>query len=174
MCFVGRITIRLVTRKRLFLDDYLLIAAFSTLCAATVILHKTLMLLMISSAIPQAPELMRTSAIQPWISKLNDKALPRNTYVCLAWTTIFMVKFTFFAFFRPLIRSFRCLNIYYWCCLGFTIMAYGLSLSEGFVINRFNEWPTEAPHRNWYKVGLAMIIAIALADIISDAMSKSM
>lgn len=173
LCFIGRIVIRLMAHKRLFFDDCLLIVAFGSLCGATAVLYKNLFLFFMMNAIFEAPQVTRTTAILPYIQMLLNNAPRRNTFSVLQWTAVFMVKFSFFAFFRQLVWSFRRLYMYYWFCVGFTVLAYGVSISEDFIMTRYTSSPVDGLKFTWYTPILGFTIAICMVDIITDMMSKS-
>ncbi|CAI6337518.1 unnamed protein product [Periconia digitata] len=151
-CFLGRLFIRLITRKPLLRSSI-----------------KNLFAIVLTNAIFEAPEIQHSLAILPYIETLMNYNSSRMAFGVLSWTTIYMIKFTFFAFFKPLVRNFRSLTIYYWCCFGFTAIAYYISFSS-LAMNRHNHARLSY---EWYNSAFAFNLALALVDIISDIMIVS-
>ncbi|KAJ4304989.1 hypothetical protein N0V90_000517 [Kalmusia sp. IMI 367209] len=169
-CFIGRISIRVVTRRKLYLDDYLLCLAVASLCAQTAMIYVYCFIWFLMNAAQQKPELAMTVPFQKYAEALYDTPKKRNSYAVLTWVTVFGVKFCFFAFFKPLIRHLRGMTIWYWFCVGFTAIALGVNCSEGFVFDKYLNAHHNVIFNDWYDLSLAYTIAVSIADVVTDMM----
>lgn len=124
-CFISRITIRIYTRRRLYLDDGFLCLAAASLCASTVYIYQYCFLWFLMNAAQKYPELALTTAFVEggYPMALEKSPRFRNTYSVLIWITVFSIKFSFLAFFKPLIRHLRLTTIYCWISVTFTLIA---------------------------------------------------
>lgn len=102
--FIGRISLRLLTRRRLYLDDGFLFLAFACLCAGTAIIFLRLKVVFLEFAV-----LRQVPASYPLALEDMDNLVAQNTWalawLVMSWTTIFSVKWCYFAFFHPLMRN---------------------------------------------------------------------
>ncbi|KAH7139566.1 hypothetical protein B0J11DRAFT_46897 [Dendryphion nanum] len=162
-CFIGRIALRLATRRRLFLDDAFLFLAVSCLCGCMSIVHANAFFTFLSNAKVYAPELLKTTAYIHYKSTLGSSVKRRNALAVLSWTTIYSVKFCFYAFFQPLLRHLKKLYRYYWVCVGITFLAW---LFSAFKLYMLPNLTGETPD-------LAFTIAMAVLDCATDAMVVS-
>jgi len=94
--FFGRIFIRLLTQRRLNMDDGFLTVALACLCAGTVIIYEHIQIIYLGFAI-----LQNHTALQIAREQMDNFYDPkwRFAYVFLLWTTVFAVKWCYFAFF---------------------------------------------------------------------------
>lgn len=178
VCFVARLCIRLHTRRRLFLDDCILIVAVGALIGFTIGIYHDLLFIYVTNTILHSPETVMTTAILKWLEDLGGRIRRKSTYLILfQWTPIYGAKFCFFAFFHPLLRSSHKVRIYYWACLGFTIAAFAASIAE-YPIRTKLLGNVSAQHvANRDDLASAsqeakLMIAITILDVIGDLMSK--
>lgn len=162
-CFIGRIILRLSTRRRLFLDDAFLTLAVCCLCGCLGIVHANGFFTFLSNARIYAPELLKTTAYQPYKTNQGPSIKRRNALAVLSWTTIYSVKFCFYAFFQPLLRHLKRLYMFYWGCVCFTVLAWIFSAFKLYMLPTLTG---ETPD-------LIFTIAMAVLDCVTDAMIVS-
>ena len=77
-------------------------------------------------------DLIRYETVKELLGSSNsDSAL--QAFFCMAWSTIFCVKFSFLALFKVLIRRLsRRLTIYYWVVVVATFLTWVLLASNSF------------------------------------------
>ncbi|KAK4187179.1 hypothetical protein QBC35DRAFT_452600 [Podospora australis] len=130
---VARVVIRLRTLKRLSLDDYLLFFAATSLTAATGLVYTICDRLYLSAALQKDPVLAFSINSVVLFDLLDHAAQQFHTFIILAWTATFFVKFSFLAFFRQLIWKTR-VQRYYWAVVGITIVSYLFLVAEPFIL----------------------------------------
>lgn len=129
----ARGAIRFMTRRPLALDDYLLFVAFGFLTGVTGLVYWLIDTLYVSTAVVNAPVLFfQLSSAQ--ITQILNQALLQNIFLALAWTTTFLVKFSFLAFFRQLIRNVASIEYYYWFVVGLTVVSWMFLVPEAFIL----------------------------------------
>lgn len=178
LCFTGRILIRLSTRRRLFLDDNLLIVSAIALTGSVGILFHDTFIWFLMNASFVSPSLLLTETYASYTTLRYTAPRLRRAWTVLVWTCIFLVKFCFFAFFKPLVWHLRGLTIWLWTCVAFTICAYATCLVEGYFLDNFYSDRLALPakpfgDRSWFGPCLAFTVAIAIVDVLSDLMSES-
>ncbi|KAN0066999.1 hypothetical protein V8E54_014923 [Elaphomyces granulatus] len=102
--FFWRILIRLFTQRRFYIDDGFLTVALACLCATTVILYERIQIFYLESAILQN----NRTALQIAAEQMNDiydQSKWKFAYLFLVWTTVFAVKWCYFAFFYPFLQA---------------------------------------------------------------------
>lgn len=185
-CFIGRICIRVYTRRRLFLDDFVLSVAVAALIFATVTALRHSFYMYLVSMMFLAPELIATTPFFSYLDVLESSPINfgyADRIAVAQWTAIYGVKFCFFAFFGPLIvRPLRYLKIYYWACLAFTVGCYAVSLYEIFYFHKFDKMYRALPlgataqpdqiAEDIYVPLVGFTTALCILDIFSDLMSK--
>ncbi|CAI6331734.1 unnamed protein product [Periconia digitata] len=172
-CFVCRLCIRLVTRKRLFLDDGFLIVAATCLCASTGILFKMLFLSYIVPAMSRYPDLAYTTAFQSYVNQMHHNQVARKAFAFLNFTAIFAVKGCYLSFFNPFVKNQGRIFTYYWVVVVFTALAWVVSATEGFVYKKYEQIDPNTTDLNpteFYNILFGYAIAIASVDILSDIM----
>jgi hypothetical protein len=124
LAFLGRITIRLLSRGRIYLDDGFLIAAFTSLVASTAIFYKRSRVIYLVFALMRNDEHVSLIASQD-IADIYNQMNWSFSYITFLWTDIFMVKFCYLAFFYTLLRSMPTALIrYYWSATVLTVAAW--------------------------------------------------
>lgn len=68
------------------------------------------------------------------INVILNESLNQNIFLALAWTTTFLVKFSFLAFFRQLIRNVHNIKYYYWGVVALTVLSWMFLTSEAFIL----------------------------------------
>lgn len=130
---VVRGAIRVITRRKFALDDYFLFVAFAFLTAVTGLIYYLLDGIYVSTAVESNPVLIfRISSAQ--VNLILNQALNENIFLALAWTTTFLVKFSFLAFFRQLIRNVNNIKYYYWSVVALTVVTWMSLTSEAFIL----------------------------------------
>jgi len=162
-------SLRVLGRRRLYLDDGFLILSAIMLCAASGVLYENIFAIYLLNSVGRAPELLRTTAFLSYAKVLQDNH-GAQVFSVLSWITIYGVKFTFFAFFKPLIQFRQRLTVYYWISVVFTILAFGLSASAVFVLVIYEKraFVSGIPTSG---TSFIFTLFVGLGDIISDIMS---
>ncbi|KAK8022515.1 hypothetical protein PG993_013282 [Apiospora rasikravindrae] len=130
----ARVWIRFRTRRKLSADDYFLFFAAACLIVSTVLLYRLCDQLYLATAVQKD----KTIVLELNLAELND--LIRNgmkdysTFLILAWTTTFFVKFSFLAFFRELVHRVASIQYYYWFVVGLTVVSWMFLVAEPFIL----------------------------------------
>lgn len=130
---LARGVIRFTTRRQLALDDYFLFAAFAFLTAVIALVYRLLDSIYLATAVERNPAIFFQFS-QKQTQQLLSQALNENIFLVLAWTTTFLVKFSFLAFFRHLIRNVERIQRYYWGIVIFTGITWMFLTSEAFIL----------------------------------------
>lgn len=141
------------------------------LCPATGILYTNMFHIFLLNSVGQTPELLLTTAFLPCVNAIQENHTTQ-AFAVLAWAAIYGVKSTFFAFFKPLIVFRRKLKIYFWTCVGFTIIVFALSTSAVFVLGMFERRAFETGMRVERQT-FVFTVFVGLGDVGSDVMSTS-
>ncbi|PYH90486.1 hypothetical protein BO71DRAFT_462274 [Aspergillus ellipticus CBS 707.79] len=134
LSFLGRIFIRLFTRRRLYIDDGFLSFAFATLCGGTVLGYLRIYIVYLQFAVLQGD--MAATAIVASDPGEHAKQFAYNlAYIVLLWTTVFAVKWCYLAFFHPLLVGMsRRFVFYYRFTIGLSVVSWILSVAVAPVI----------------------------------------
>ncbi|MCJ1252195.1 hypothetical protein MMC30_009442, partial [Trapelia coarctata] len=164
-----RTIIRIHTRRRLYIDDAFLLFSFLCLTCATGLVFTFLRNMFISEASRVDPDAVIT--LEDLVKLTNSMAIV-DTFLALAWTTTFCVKFSFLALFRLLIhRVSGPITIYYWCVVGFTTITWAFIVSESFILCPYFGLETirclPEPPRT---LSLSLTTVITILDISTDVM----
>ncbi|KAK7937724.1 uncharacterized protein PG986_014592 [Apiospora aurea] len=130
----ARVWIRFRTRRKLSADDYFLFFAAACLIVSTVLLYRLCDQLYLATAVQKD----KTIVLELNLAELND--LIQNgmkdysTFLILAWTTTFFVKFSFLAFFRELVHRVASIQYYYWSVVGLTVVSWMFLVAEPFIL----------------------------------------
>ncbi len=65
---------------------------------------------------------------------VNTAVQTNHSFLILAWTATFLVKFSFLAFFRQLIWNVAGMRRYYWVVVGLTVLAWMFLITEPFIL----------------------------------------
>ncbi|KAF2746814.1 hypothetical protein M011DRAFT_477658 [Sporormia fimetaria CBS 119925] len=123
-CLIGRLAIRLTSRRRLFLDDFFLIFAFVNVAAGTAILYKRIGMIYLEFAVLMHDPIAALMAFQQ-MDNLFEQSKWQLAYLLFLWTGIFAVKWCYLAFFYPLLRSMsRWLIRFYWFAVVFSVFCW--------------------------------------------------
>jgi hypothetical protein len=122
-CF-SRVFIRLITRRRLYIDDGFLL--FSTICLipATVLSFETIHMSYLQGAIlRQEPGALLVALRQ--IDALYAETIKGFAYRILLWNSVFSIKWCYLAFFYPLLRSMgKKIVYYYWTAVTVSVVGW--------------------------------------------------
>jgi hypothetical protein len=131
----GRITVSLCLRKRLHMDDWLLLGSCAFLIAATGILYYAIDTIFYVAALSLNPSavLAATSAHIDMLKEIVYFQRMNLAYLALNWTSIFAVKMGFLAFFRHLVDRIRFLYAFWKGVLAFTVVAFLYSVCESLI-----------------------------------------
>lgn len=100
----GRISIRLILRRRLFLDDGFLIFGFICLVGGTAILYKRIYMIYLEFSVLSGNPTASLLAFKQTNEFLEESKWD-VAYPLFLWTAIFAVKWCYFAFFYRLLRA---------------------------------------------------------------------
>ncbi|PWY70291.1 hypothetical protein BO94DRAFT_609388 [Aspergillus sclerotioniger CBS 115572] len=167
LSFLGRIFIRLFTRRRLFLDDAFLSFAFATLLVGTVLGYLRAYTIYTELAAMEG-DITAILVIGSNLSAHEQDFGYNIAFIGLLWTTVFAVKWCYLAFFHPLLVGMSRWFIYYY---RFTI---GLSLVS-WVLSSFVAPIVPCPYTGMKAVlsnstMLAMIWLPPILDALTDLM----
>ena len=129
---VARIAVQISNRRRLYLSDAFLIFACACLCTATGILYSLFDDLYLDYAVSVDP----ASVILPpdFLDKAVYSLKLLFTYQTLLWAVVFMVKFSFLSFFRPLVSRLARLKIWWTIVVVFTVLTFVFCAADVFII----------------------------------------
>jgi hypothetical protein len=134
LSILARAGIRLRTRRALSLDDYLLFAAAVFLSGGTGLMYTILDNLYLATAIQLDPTIVFRVDSARLTHLLMTATQQNHAFLILAWTTTFLVKFSFLAFFRQLIWNVTGIRRYYWVVVGVTVVSWLFLISEPFIL----------------------------------------
>ncbi|MCJ1361371.1 hypothetical protein MMC16_000470 [Acarospora aff. strigata] len=125
----GRIYIKISKYRRLFVDDYLFIAANVFLVAGTILYFLVLpynqtQVNVAAGIIPPPPDLLQQLDLDV---KLQDSA---SLFINAA---VYTVKFSFLFFFRLLLHRTKKLQVWWWCVFIFTIPCMMIAMCTNFM-----------------------------------------
>lgn len=141
--FIMRLALRVFTRRKLYLDDYVLIFGLACLAAATSLVYSFSPVIFLSNAVRLDPSVFPTLSET---TKLIDSLKIIDSFLALIWTTTFAVKLSFLIFFKQLIeRVSRKITIYYWVVVVFTILTWMFLVSEAFILCPYFGLETREP-----------------------------
>lgn len=127
-----RTATRLWTRRRLYLDDVLLLWALICLSAATGIGYHILALNFLEEAIAVEPTVVVPIS---QLGNLMGSLAYTDAFLCLIWTCTFSVKFSFLALFRLLIkRVSKHLTRYFWFVVVYMVLTWMFLVVEPFIL----------------------------------------
>ncbi|KAN0067013.1 hypothetical protein V8E54_014937, partial [Elaphomyces granulatus] len=119
--FFGRIFIRLFTQRRLHKDDGFLALALACLCAGTVILYERIQIICLQSAILQK----NPTALQIAREQVDDIHDHSHIFSCFGLrTTLFAVKWCYFAFFYQAMSNWKTFILYYRFSICFSVVSW--------------------------------------------------
>lgn len=128
---IGRIAIRLTLRRRLYLDDFLLIFAVASLGAATGVYFEFSWFIYILNVLKYDTSVM---PIPSDLKIIMDAQAINYSLMALMWSAIFPVKLCFLVSFRILIRDVsRAIHIWYWCTFASTIAVWAFMIALPFI-----------------------------------------
>jgi hypothetical protein len=130
----GRVVVRLMTNRRLSLDDGFLLFAFLNLIGGTVVFYDQIHLLFLEWGATQGDFLITIMALRR-MDDFFEMSKWRIAYFFFLWTTIFSVKACYLAFFRPFLRARgKAISYYYWFVVGLTVVSWILLVIGDSVI----------------------------------------
>lgn len=129
---IARFAIRIKARRRLYIDDAFIAFALVCLCATTALVYRFAELLYGNEASKLDPTFVITIER---ILGLTSSLPVIDSFLALAWTTTFSIKFSFLALFRLLIGgTHHKLRTYFWFVVAFTSLTWMFLVSETFIL----------------------------------------
>ncbi|KAF2866131.1 hypothetical protein BDV95DRAFT_623236 [Massariosphaeria phaeospora] len=124
LSMTGRIVVRLAIRRRLYLDDYVLLFGFLSLTAATGFYYSFDWMLYVLNILKYDRTVIPTAEDLGDI--MNAQAI-NYSLVALLWATICPVKLCFLVSFKVLIKNVsRIMSIWYWTTVGLIIVFWAI------------------------------------------------
>jgi hypothetical protein len=108
------------------MDDGFLAVALACLCGGTVILYERIQIIYLDSAILQRNRVALRIASEQ-MDDIYDQSKWQFAYVFLAWTTVFAVKWGYFAFFYPFLQAmsnWKSFILYYRFSICFSVISW--------------------------------------------------
>lgn len=106
------------------MDDGFLIFAFACLCGGTFILYERISYIYLEFAVLRMDPIAFPIAMEQ-MNDLFEQSKWQLSYLVLLWTTVFAVKWCYFAFFYPFLRAMsKSFNIYYKFSICFTVVSW--------------------------------------------------
>ncbi|MCJ1317351.1 hypothetical protein MMC15_002674 [Xylographa vitiligo] len=164
---VARIAVQISNRRRLYLSDAFLIFACACLCTATGILYSLFDDLYLDYAVSVDP----ASVILPpdFLDKAVYSLKLLFTYQTLLWAVVFMVKFSFLSFFRPLVSRLARLKIWWTIVVVFTVLTFVFCAADVFIIcPHFDLTSLECGNVDMVGKARSISIAVLVLDIMTD------
>ncbi|KAF2649545.1 hypothetical protein K491DRAFT_721586 [Lophiostoma macrostomum CBS 122681] len=168
--FFTRLIIRLVTLRKLQLDDAFLVLAVSCLTGCVIIISKYAFVFYLANAKVHYPELTRVTfplfnqnLTALYADMLEQYKVLRNVLALLSWTIIYAVKMCFFTFMYPMIRQLPRLRLYWWVSVTLSAVAWFFSAFKTFFL----------PEENSSSMNVSFTTAMGAADIITDVIVVS-
>ncbi|KAM7195835.1 hypothetical protein V8F33_006484 [Rhypophila sp. PSN 637] len=131
---IARAGARLYQRRRLGWDDYFLFAAAVILAGAVGLLYHMTLRVYIWTAMRMDTSIL--SMLDP--NDLHDvvaSSVPViDSWVTLTWTSIYLVKASFLAFFKQLIWQVSRIQRYYWAVVILTIISWMFAFAMPFIL----------------------------------------
>ena len=129
---IVRLVIRIHTRHKLYIDDYVLLFGSACFISATYLNFANSRTIFLHNAWTMNPKIIPTFVESNHL--LNSFKILR-TFLKLIWTTMFFVKFSFLIFFKQLIdRVSQHITIYYWIGVIFTVLFWMFIICEHFIL----------------------------------------
>lgn len=126
-------------RKKLQLDDWLLLFGCASLTAGTILLLYAMPTVYLIEATSFNPTRLfggggaGISDLNTLLRKIKFFARFNWVYLILSWTTIFAVKFGFLSFFRSLVLRLPGIHQYWKVVVAVTVIVYIFSLIDGVI-----------------------------------------
>lgn len=122
-------------RRSLFLDDYLVLCAMASLIAQTACTYTSLDLIFTETVLSTDP-MNIVLFTRGQVLDLADNFLKwSNILQALGWTTLYLIKVSFLAFFKVLTRDVsRGLTIYWWFVLCVTVASWMFVAFENMIL----------------------------------------
>jgi hypothetical protein len=139
LALIGRVTVRLLTNRKLSLDDGFLLFAFLNLIGGTAVFYSQIHLLYLEWGATQGtstqPDFLITLLALRHMNDFFEMSKWRIAYFFFLWTTIFAVKGCYLAFFRPFLRARgKAIAWYFWFVVGLTAVSWPLLVMGDSVI----------------------------------------
>ncbi|PHH79135.1 hypothetical protein CDD82_2574 [Ophiocordyceps australis] len=134
LAFAGRLTIRLMSRRRMLLDDLLLLASYLSLTITTAIFYTRARFIYLACAAMKKDDQVVSLIAAEQIAELYLETNWYMAYMVFVWTAIFMIKLCYLAFFHTLLRCMpRWILRFYWVSVVITIISW-IFLSLGTLV----------------------------------------
>ncbi|KAF2867538.1 hypothetical protein BDV95DRAFT_446102, partial [Massariosphaeria phaeospora] len=171
--FVGRLAVRLTIRRKLYLDDYLLIFGTCGLVAATVIMYRFTHLIFVLNALKYDKSILPTKAD---LNAIGSAQGINYSLIAMVWTATCCVKLCFLASFKTLISNVSIrITVWYWAAVALSIIQWILGFSVPFIIcpSVGNDIITHCTPETPYVKTLALNTFVTCLDFVTDLMIVS-
>ncbi|ORX99200.1 hypothetical protein BCR34DRAFT_139961 [Clohesyomyces aquaticus] len=165
-----RLVIQLRSRGKLYLDDFFVLAATVFLLVETGLLYHLCSWIWIEQALAINPMnfvLFTRSEIMSLLTFLDSE----NAWLAVAWTSIYLVKLSFLAFFYKLVRNVsRNLTVFWWAALVVSTGAWVFTTFENIINCGTGSSMRCFPYP---RHNIAIGISSSVVDVLSDLMILS-
>ncbi|KAI1808639.1 hypothetical protein F4811DRAFT_569446 [Daldinia bambusicola] len=134
MSVFARAAIRVKTRRRIFVDDYLLFIAAAFLVGSTGLIYYICDWLYLATALQNDPSIVSYLATQVVLDSTNTYTQNYDMFLIISWTAVFFAKFSFLAFFKQLIRKVHNIYYFYWAVVALTVVSWLFVASAPFIV----------------------------------------
>ncbi|KAH8702825.1 hypothetical protein GQ44DRAFT_831736 [Phaeosphaeriaceae sp. PMI808] len=132
LALLGRVGVRLIIRRRLFLDDYILLFGYAALCSATAVIYRFLHLIYVLNALKYDKTVVPTLRD---LEAIGQAQAINYSLLAVIWTAICCVKFCFLATLKVLIANVSVRVIaFYWFAVAISVVTWCLSWTIAFII----------------------------------------
>jgi len=129
---VGRVGVRLVIRRRLFLDDYILLFGYAALISATAVIYRFCHLIYVLNALKYEKSVIPTLKD---LEAIGQAQAINYSLLAAIWTAICSVKLCFLAALKSLIANVSArVTAFYWFAVALSIVTWCLSWTIAWII----------------------------------------
>ena len=125
---------RIHVRRSLYLDDYIVLAGAMCLCAATGLVYRNCDNYFLGDAMQLDHSLFLKVSPDRTNELLKSSYTYLYAFLALIWTTIFVVKLSFLAFFKRLIERVTKIQKYYWIVVVITLISWIFLVVEPLIL----------------------------------------
>ncbi|KAJ4354240.1 uncharacterized protein N0V89_005974 [Didymosphaeria variabile] len=168
IALLGRVGVRLVIRRRLFLDDYILLFGYAALISATAVIYRFCHLIYVLNAFKYERTVIPT--LQD-LQAIGQAQAINYSLLAAIWTAICSVKLCFLAALKSLIANVsRRVTIFYWFAVALSIVTWCLSWTIAWIICPYvgAELILHCSPETPFVKTLALSIMVTFLDIVTD------
>ncbi|KAF9734790.1 hypothetical protein PMIN06_000743 [Paraphaeosphaeria minitans] len=168
IALLGRIGVRLIIRRRLFLDDYILLFGYAALISATAVIYRFCHLIYVLNALKYERAVIPT--LQD-LQAIGHAQAINYSLLAAIWTAICSVKLCFLTALKSLIANVSIrVTVFYWFAVALSIVTWCLSWTIAWIICPYvgNELILHCSPDTPYVKTIALSIMVTVLDIATD------